>query len=59
MICDPVKSVIKVSEAYDPAAFQGKPGTRHIVTLGTYVKTSVEYCIGANGIGIGGSASAG
>jgi len=55
VICDPVKSVMKVCEVYNPAAFQGK----QIITLGTYVKTCVVYCIGANGIGIGGSASAG
>ena len=40
MICDPVKSIMKVSEAYDSAIFQKKPGMRHVVILGTIVRTS-------------------
>ena len=41
MICDPVKSIMKVSEAYDSVIFQRKPGMRHVVILGTILKTIV------------------
>ena len=59
MICDPVKSIMKVSEAYDSVIFQRKPGMRHVIILGTIVKTSVDVRTGANGISIRGDAGAG